>query len=709
VNLQMNRKAGFLAHWREALVSAILTALLGLLLLATPAGDRLTSLSYDLLFAFRPDIPADDVVLVVMDEDSHRILKQPGSAPWDRALHARLIERLTALGARAIAFDVLFQGERDPDSDAQLARAAKESGRVAVAALMDAEIANGELIGWSLVRPFPALADAAPFGVIEEASEDGAVRRHFWNSQFTNVQSLAWQTARITTKQPPPPGADRWINYFGPPGWIPRVSYHRVFDTNDDSLLHTAFSNKVAFVGAGYTVGFTAGKGTDEFRTPYTRWTGRLSPGVEVVATTYLNLAHRNWLQRLAPWAEAALILSAAILLGIGLTMSRPLIALGAATLAVVAVPMLVYASAWRLNVWFPWLIISAAQIPCALAFALLTHTRRLQRAKASLEQRLVLATAAEVVRCAPPGTTGVLACRVTGALRVEMDPDSRIADVPGAPPIPDHQILHRIGHGGYGEVWLARDILGAFHAVKTVRRQSSQSERPLEREFEGLKRFAPISRSHPNLVHILHVGRVPGGIYYAMEVADDESTGPVIDPQNYSPKTLTGLLRRRPRLALAECLDLTIDIAAALEFLHQRQLVHRDVKPANIIFVNGAPKLADIGLVAEAGVTTANDSRLGTPGYMPPEGPGAPAGDVYSLGKLIYEMAFGFDSTRFPELPPALFERADEDGIFDLNRVLLKACENDPARRHRTAGELRDALLQLRETLRSAPLTPAL
>jgi CHASE2 domain-containing sensor protein len=704
----MNRKAGLLAHWREALVSVFLTALLGVLLLATPAGDRLTWLSYDLLFALRPDLPADDVILVVMDEDSHRILGQPGSAPWDRALHARLIERLHALEARAVAFDVLFLGERNPQSDAHLVRAAKEHGRVVVAAQMDPEIVRGELIGWSLVRPFPALADAASAGVIEEASEDGAVRRHYWNPQYTNVPSLAWQTARLTTKQPPPPGAHRWINYFGPPGWIPRVSYHRLFDTNDSSFLHTAFSNKVVFVGAGYTVGFTAGKGTDEFRSPYTRWTGRMSPGVEIVATAYLNLVHRNWLERLAPWGEVAIILLAAISLGVGLTICRPVVALIAAILAVVAVPILAYASTWNLNVWFPWLIISAAQIPCALTFALLTYTRRLQRAKSSLEQRLILATAAEVVRSAPPGTTGVLARRVTGALRIEMDPDSR-ADVPGAPAISDHQILHRIGQGGYGEVWLARDILGAFHAVKTVRRQSFQNERPLEREFEGLKRFAPISRHHPNLVHILHVGRVPGGIYYAMEAADDETTGAVINPQNYSPKTLAGLLRRRHRLGLAECLDLTIDIAAALEFLHQRQLVHRDVKPANIIFVNATPKLADIGLVAEARIINANDGRLGTPGYMPPEGPGTPGGDVYSLGKLIYEMAFGFDSTRFPELPPALFERADEVGIFDLNRVLLKACENDPTRRHRTAGDLRDDLLQLRETLRSARLTSAL
>src|SRR5688572_18507323 len=169
----MNRKAGLLAHWREALASATLTALLGLLLLATPVGDRLNGLSYDLLFALRPHIPADDVVLVVMDEDSHRILGQPGSAPWDRQLHARLIERLTALGAKAVAFDVLFQGERDPASDAQLVRAAKESGRVTVASRMAPEIVRGELLGWSIVRPFAVLADAAASGVVEEAGEDG--------------------------------------------------------------------------------------------------------------------------------------------------------------------------------------------------------------------------------------------------------------------------------------------------------------------------------------------------------------------------------------------------------------------------------------------------------------------------------------------------------------------------------------------------------
>lgn len=650
-------------YWRDTALSAALAALVGLLLLVTPAGDPFARLSYDLLFALRPDVPVEGMVIVAMDEESHRILGQPGASPWDRALHARLIERLTKLGAKAIVFDVLFLGERDPAADARLVQAAKASGRVIVAAQMTPELSRGELVGWRLTRPFAALADVATYGVVEEAADDGAVRQHYWNAQFTNAPSLASQAARVM------PAANRWMNYYGPPGWIPRVSYHRAFEAND-------FSNKVVFVGAAYTVGFTAGKGTDEFRTPYTRWSGRLSPGVEIVATAYANLARGDWLVRLGPTAECAVIVLAAAALGL-LTTWRPaagLLALMAAGAA--------YFFAWRHHVWFPWLIIVAAEMPCALACAIFANTRRLRREKRSLEQRLILATAAEAARATAPGTADALAGRVAGALQVEMQGETP------SPAIPDHEMLARIGRGGYGEVWLAKDVLGAHHAVKIVRRRL-----PLEREFEGLKRFTPISRSHPNLVQILHVGRLPDGIYYVMEAADDEALGP-----SYSPMTVANLLKRRQRLPLEECLALSIDLAAALDFLHQRGLVHRDIKPANIIFVNGVAKLADIGLVTEAAL--ANGSQFGTPGYMPPEGPGTPAGDVYSLGKLIYEAAFGLDCTRFPDLPRTLVERSEEPELFDLNRILLRACENDPARRHRSAGELRQALLQLREAM---------
>src|ERR1043166_2465516 len=90
-------------------------------------------------------------------------------------------------------------------------------------------------------------------------------------------------------------------------------------------------------------------------------------------------------------------------------------------------------------------------------------------------------------------------------------------------PPIPDHEIIVPIGRGSYGEVWLARSITGALRAIKVVWRCHFATERPYEREFHGIVRFEPISRSHPGVVNVLHVGRddAAGCFFYVMELAD--------------------------------------------------------------------------------------------------------------------------------------------------------------------------------------------
>src|SRR5215471_5700474 len=92
-------------------------------------------------------------------------------------------------------------------------------------------------------------------------------------------------------------------------------------------------------------------------------------------------------------------------------------------------------------------------------------------------------------------------------------------------PTIPDHELLKKIGGGSYGEVWLARNILGAYRAVKIVYRSSFDHDRPFEREFAGIQKFEPISRTHESQVDILHVGRGEGYFYYVMELADGAET----------------------------------------------------------------------------------------------------------------------------------------------------------------------------------------
>src|SRR5215469_12644282 len=91
-------------------------------------------------------------------------------------------------------------------------------------------------------------------------------------------------------------------------------------------------------------------------------------------------------------------------------------------------------------------------------------------------------------------------------------------------PLIPEHELLRPIASGAYGQVWLARNRLGVYRAVKIVHRASFDHDRPFEREFAGIKAFEPISRSHEGLVDLLQVGRddAAGYFYYVMELADD-------------------------------------------------------------------------------------------------------------------------------------------------------------------------------------------
>ncbi len=273
------------------------------------------------------------------------------------------------------------------------------------------------------------------------------------------------------------------------------------------------------------------------------------------------------------------------------------------------------------------------------------------------------------------------------------LSPGLSFLSVHGAPlEIPDHDLIRQIGAGSYGEVWLVRNVLGSYRAAKFVERSAFPEARPFEREFGGVKKFEPVSRTHPNFVNILHVGRNEsrGYFYCVMELADDLASGPEIIPDKYAPRTLGGDLARRGRLPLSECLQIGLSLATALKHLHQHGLIHRDIKPSNIIFVNGVAKLADIGLVAaidEAGTS------LGTLGYVPRDEPAGPAADLYSLGMVIYEAGTGNPPSQFPELPGELAGIWDPIQFARFNEIILLDCESDPRKRFHSAEAMRAAL----------------
>lgn len=261
---------------------------------------------------------------------------------------------------------------------------------------------------------------------------------------------------------------------------------------------------------------------------------------------------------------------------------------------------------------------------------------------------------------------------------------------------IPDHDLIAKVGAGSYGEVWLARSLTGSFRAVKIIFRDRFKDARPFEREFQGILKFEPISRSHPGVIAILHVGQraQEGYFYYVMEIADGLNVGQRIDPASYIPLTLASIISSKKSSSIDKCIDYGLALTAALKHLHQNGLAHRDIKPSNIIFVQGRPKLADIGMVTGIG---GERSYLGTRGYIPPEGAGAPRADLYSLGKVLYEAASGNVAEKFPELPASLRENSRADLFFEFNEILLKACAPEPRRRYESAAQMHDDLQALK------------
>jgi len=262
-------------------------------------------------------------------------------------------------------------------------------------------------------------------------------------------------------------------------------------------------------------------------------------------------------------------------------------------------------------------------------------------------------------------------------------------------PEVDGHTLLRSIGPGSFSEVWLAQTIAG-FRAIKFVYRRTFDTDSSFHRRFNEILSYLPVSCSHPGLVAILYAGRndSAGYFYYVMEAADDVERGQDIEPRTYRPKTLTEHLRGRGLLPLHESSQLAMSLTDGLAHLHARGVVHRDIEPSKIVFVNGMAKYADVGLVTDA-ADAEEAAYVGGPGYFPPEGPGSPRADIYSLGMVLYEIIMGEPHAMFPKMPIEIGSTSDTHALLRLNEIILKACETNAQDRFRSALELRGALLE--------------
>jgi serine/threonine protein kinase len=257
-------------------------------------------------------------------------------------------------------------------------------------------------------------------------------------------------------------------------------------------------------------------------------------------------------------------------------------------------------------------------------------------------------------------------------------------------PAVPDsYSVVRPIGRGSYGEVWLAEDAVGKRVAVKIVDRDRlGHSSMREERALRLIRHRLP---HHPNLVRIEHIGLDERRIYYVMELAD---AVPAPEPSGadtaYVPLTLADEIERRGPADASEALRIIKEILSALSCLHTNGLVHRDVKPANVIRVGGVWKLADVGLI------TAEDAQMtsvGTVEYQPQSGPLDRGMDLYAAGKVLYCLLTANSPRAFPSLPAALLTRERRAATAAANALVLRACDADPQRRFRSAEEFIDAL----------------
>ncbi len=368
-------------------------------------GDALRFKSYDWMFLLRQRLqsnpPPREAVMVLMDEESHEKFQQALNEPWDRRLHARLLNRAIAAGARAVVFDVVFAEQKrfsDAEGDRIFAEAvAAASNRVVVAVSQKLSKEPGRAPG--VVPPFRALRQAIARGSRPEIVEwnlyqglpelfpsyDEVVRMH--PPSFPPFKhSLGWATASVVgAPLAGNPGSDawsaaetaeRWLNYYGPGLFLDVMHYESALDP---ALPDERFKDRIVYVGSGTLTKFS-GERKDSYISPFAalgRDEERFIAGAEIQTTAALNLVRGDWLVRANVRTELVAFLLVGLFAAILLQRLQGFLAtLGALAMAA-GIVAFAYHRFVHDHVWFAWLI-PIAQVGAAWFHSITVNSFRL-------------------------------------------------------------------------------------------------------------------------------------------------------------------------------------------------------------------------------------------------------------------------------------------------------------------------------------------
>jgi CHASE2 domain-containing sensor protein/tRNA A-37 threonylcarbamoyl transferase component Bud32 len=635
--------------------------------------DVLKSLELDTVdarFSLRgSQTPPKDVVLVALDD---RTLGELGlRPPLPRRLHARVIDYLRRAGARVIAYDFQFTTPTDRRDDLALFDAAGRAHNVVFGtSYTDAHGHTNVLGGDANLREIGAIAANGTL----VPDRDGVVRRFRYSLDRLRGFAVAVATrAGRPADRPDFRGQGAWIDFRGPPGTVRSVPLSRLLSGSADRRL---FQNRVVVVGA------TAPVLQDLHATSAPG--GELMSGAEIEANAIDTAMRGEPLRGAGAPIDIVLILLLASIAPFTAVFARQrwALALGVAALALLFVAAQLAFDAGRLIAVTYSAAAGVVALGGSVGIAYLAEHRerdRLRQLFADFQPDVVEAV-------------------------LEADGDHSGAVLGREEVIAGYRVDRLVGRGGMGVVYEAVQLaLDRRVALKLIRPAYVQD--PVIRErFKRESRLAA-AVEHPHIIPVYEAGEDGDILFIAMRLI------PGVD--------LASLIARESPLDPHRTVRIISQVASALDAAHARGLVHRDVKPSNVLVAGEGSSdhvyLTDFGLTKEVGsrdALTRPGRFVGTLDYMSPEQLRGrelgPATDIYALGCVLYESLAGhvpFAEQADADVivahlesdPPRLADKA----LAAFDPVIARALAKRPADRFRSAGEFAAAACEVAERLR--------